>query len=160
MKTLAAVGEPWRRATGESLKPFSETLAGLPSTLQERLFARMQLLFPLLVITLSFFWIASGLIGFWRHAAAVDLVSDALGEPLASFSVYAASMLDLLIGFGLLIRKSFHPACLAAVAVSLGYLAIGSYVAPELWGDPLGPLIKVFPSIALALVLAAMAEER
>ena len=30
----------------------------------------------------------------------------------------------------------------------------------ELWSDPLGPLVKVFPAMALALFVAAALEER
>jgi hypothetical protein len=33
-------------------------------------------------------------------------------------------------------------------------------VTPELWADPLGPFVKVFPAMALALAVAALAEER
>ena len=47
-----------------------------------------------------------------------------------------------------------------AIVLSLGYLAAGTVVTPELWADPLGPFVKVLPAIALAGLLAAMAEER
>lgn len=152
--------EPWRRATGETFKPLAENLAGLPSTRQERFFARAQLAFPLAVVTFALFWIVSGLIGFWRHDAAASVISGALGEPLASLSVYAGSALDVVVGLGLLVQRTFRAGCLAAAAVSLGYLAAASIVVPGLWADPLGPLVKVLPVVALALVLAAMAEER
>lgn len=152
--------EPWRRATGETFKPLAETLAGLPSTRQERFFARAQLVFPLAVVTFSLFWIGSGLIGLWRHDAAASVISGALGQPLASFSVYAGSALDVVVGLGLLVQRTFRAGCLAAAAVSLGYLVAASIVVPDLWADPLGPLVKVLPVVALALVLAAMAEER
>jgi hypothetical protein len=88
------------------------------------------------------------------------VISGALGEPLASLSVYAGSALDVVVGLGLLVQRTFRAGCLAAAAVSLGYLAAASIVVPGLWADPLGPLVKVLPVVALALVLAAMAEER
>ena len=40
------------------------------------------------------------------------------------------------------------------------WIAGGSLLAPGLWADPLRPLVKVFPVLVLALLLAAMAEER
>lgn len=152
--------EPWKRVTGEAVKALPETLRGLASTRQERQFARAQLVFPLLLFTFAAFWIVSGVIGLVRHEAAVSVVSERLGHSLASVSVYTGSILDLLVGFGLVIHKTFRASCLAAVIVSVGYLAVGTVVTPELWADPLGPFVKVFPAIALALMLAAMAEER
>jgi hypothetical protein len=44
--------------------------------------------------------------------------------------------------------------------MSLGYLAAGTWLTPELWLDPLGPFVKIFPSVALALAVAALTEER
>ena len=40
------------------------------------------------------------------------------------------------------------------------YLAVGSIVAPDLWGNPLGPYIKAIPGAILALVGYAVAAER
>lgn len=152
--------EPWRRDTGFALKSLAETLADLPSTLQERLFARIKLVFPLLLLMLSLFWIVSGVIGFWQYDAAVSVADEALGQSLASISVLAGSAIDILIGAGLLVNRTFRQACFASIAVSLLYLAAGSIVTPDLWLDPLGPFVKVIPAIGLALVLAAAGEER
>ena len=157
---VAGDPEPWRRATGLELKGLPEILARLPSTLQERLYARMKLVFPLLLIGLALFWLLSGLIGFWRYETAAGLISAQLGRPLALAAVMTGSLIDVLIGAGLLVQSLCRPAALAAMAVSLIYLAAGSFITPDLWADPLGPLMKVIPGIGLALVVAVMAEER
>ncbi|UWU15594.1 DoxX-like family protein [Rhizobium sullae] len=47
-----------------------------------------------------------------------------------------------------------------AVAVAVAYLAGGSLLEPELWLDPLGPLVKVLPSLLLTLVTLAVLDER
>jgi hypothetical protein len=44
--------------------------------------------------------------------------------------------------------------------VSLAYLVAATVLVPARWVDPLGPLVKVLPSIALALVAMAIYEER
>lgn len=152
--------EPWAQATGERLGSLEQTLRTLPSTRQERVFARTRLLFPVLVVAFALFWIASGAIGFARHEAAVAVVSDTLGRPLASAFVHAGSAFDVLVGIGLLAHRSFRAASMAAIALSLGYLAAGSVVTPDLWADPLGPFVKVVPVIALASALWTMAEDR
>lgn len=46
------------------------------------------------------------------------------------------------------------------VALSLAYLASATVLAPGLWVDPLGPLVKVLPSIVLTLVALAILDER
>lgn len=152
--------EPWRRATGRTFKTLSETLREMPSTRQERIFARTQLVFPLLVVIYAGFWIASGLVGLWQSDDAAVIVSGALGETGARWSVLGGSLADILVGVGLCFRRSFVAACVAAIAVCVFYLLAGSILTPTLWADPLGPFLKVMPVAALSMALIAMAEER
>ena len=44
--------------------------------------------------------------------------------------------------------------------VSLAYLAGGTVLEPALWLDPLGPLVKVLPSLLLTLTALAILDER
>jgi hypothetical protein len=53
---------PWRQATGSSLDGLAATLATMPATVQERWFARLFLVKPLILATLSAFWIITGFI--------------------------------------------------------------------------------------------------
>lgn len=48
----------------------------------------------------------------------------------------------------------------AAVLLMIFYIVAGTAVAPDLWSDPLGPLLKIFPILALALVGLAILDER
>lgn len=164
IKMLAqnVTGDPiaWEKATGQKLNSLKQTLANLPSTGQERLFARMQLLFPFIAITLALFWMTSGIIGFAQYEPAAMLVAPTLGKSNAILSVLAGSTIDCLIGILLMFRRTFHAGCLVAIAVSIGYLALGTILTPEFWLDPLGPLVKIFPGILLAMVGATMAGER
>jgi len=157
---VTADAEPWRRATGETLAPLSETLARIPATRQERQYARTQLLFPLIAVAFALFWLASGLIGLWQLDTAAAIVTPTLGHILAKSSVVIGALADIAIGAGLLVRRWFQPACLAAIALSLAYLALGTILTPALWADPLGPLVKIIPVIALAALLHFLAEDR
>jgi hypothetical protein len=69
-------------------------------------------------------------------------------------------MLDIALGLAVLFRAYARRACHAMIAVALGYLIFGTLLTPALWLDPLGPLVKVFPSIMLALATSAVLEER
>lgn len=153
-------GGPWRAAGGARLKSLHETLASLPSTAQERVFGRAQLVFPILVLTLSAFWLASGLIGLAQRGAAIDVLDGVMNTAAAGWFVNAGVLADVAIGVGLLVRGWTRRAAWASIVVSLGYLTAGTLVTPWLWADPLGPFVKVFPAMALGLAVAALVEDR
>ncbi len=46
------------------------------------------------------------------------------------------------------------------IVLSACYLFGGLVVAPDLWLDPLGPMVKVVPAIVLAAIVAMMLEAR
>jgi hypothetical protein len=48
----------------------------------------------------------------------------------------------------------------SAFALSLVYVVIGTVLVPRLWIDPLGPMLKIWPVLALNLMLIAILEER
>ncbi|MEM1044634.1 MAG: SDR family oxidoreductase [Pseudomonadota bacterium] len=152
--------EPWQKASGHRLKTLSQTLDALPSSAQERLFARMHLLFPLLVCLMSVFWILSGAIGLVSEAAAVALIADEVGPSLARILLYGGSALDIAIGLGLVWRRTFRAAALASIALSLVYLVSGSLLTPGIWLDPLGPFVKILPVIGAGLCLLVVSGER
>jgi uncharacterized protein YbjT (DUF2867 family) len=151
---------PWRAAGGFALKSLDETLRNLPSTAQERTFGRAQLVFPALLLTLSAFWLASGVIGLVQRDAAEAVLAGRVGEGPAEWLAGGGIVADLLIGWGLLWRKWTRRAAWASIVVAAGYLAAGTWLTPELWADPLGPFVKVLPAMALALAVAALVEER
>jgi uncharacterized protein YbjT (DUF2867 family) len=149
---------PWRNVVGHRLRSLDETLASLPAAVQERSFARAQLVFPFLVLSLAIFWIASGLITLWRvDTAAANL--EKFG-PAAHGVALAGAAIDVAIGLGLLFRPWTRLSALAAIAVCLVYAVAGTIAAPHLWLDPLGPFVKILPAAALALAVAALAQER
>jgi uncharacterized protein YbjT (DUF2867 family) len=151
---------PWRVAGGFALKSLDETLRDLPSTAQERTFGRAQLVFPVLLMMLSGFWLVSGAIGLLQRDAAEAVLAGRTGESTAEWLVVAGIVVDLMIGWGLLWRKWVRRTAWASIFVSAAYLAAGTWLTPELWADPLGPFVKVLPAMALALAVAALVEER
>ncbi|MEO1028452.1 MAG: SDR family oxidoreductase [Pseudomonadota bacterium] len=151
---------PYEEATGHKLQSLDTTLLSLPSTAQERVYARAMLLFPIALVGLSLFWIVSGLIGFAQHDRAVAVIAGALPEALSNWFVRLGSVADCLIGIGLLIRPWTTMAAIGSVLLSAGYLFASAVFTPVLWSDPLGPMVKVFPAILLALMIAAIAEDR
>lgn len=148
------------RALGRPLKTLAQSLAAIPSTMQERVFARAQLAYPVLVLALAGFWIASGVTALMHLDAAVATLAGTALAGMAKTLVIGGAALDIAIGAGVSVRATARPAALSAIAVSLTYLALGTWATPQLWADPLGPFVKVIPGMALALAVAALAEER
>lgn len=149
----------WREATGRGLKSFDETLADLPGTAQERIFARAQIALPVILVTLAIFWLSSGVIGLIRIDAAASLLPH-FGAASARAMVIAGAVLDIAVALGLLWRPTARAAAVASIIISLTYLLLGTLLAPQIWADPLGPYVKVLPAIALGAVAALLLEER
>jgi nucleoside-diphosphate-sugar epimerase/uncharacterized membrane protein YphA (DoxX/SURF4 family) len=115
----------------------------------------------LLVLGLAPFWIWSGLcsIWLWPIDQSVEMARQAgMPDALAAASVYAGGILDIVIGAAMLPRATQYPAALAAVAVTVAYVAVMTFGAPELWLHPLGPAAKGLPLAAAALGLAMLAK--
>lgn len=150
----------WEAISGRPPKSLEQTLRDMPSTVQERVYARSMLAFPVLLILLSLFWIVSGVIGLIEHDRAVSVIQGTMPDTLAHLFVRSGSIIDILVGAAMLFRPTTRLACFASILVSIGYLTGAAIFTPELWSDPLGPMIKVFPAIGLALVVAALTQER
>lgn len=157
------VGDPstWRSIAGAPLPPLETTLASIPTTVQERWFARLWLLKPVVFACLSLFWLVSGAIGLARiDAAAEVLTARGIGEGFARAAVVAGAAADIAAGVAILLSVLARPALLAMAAIAAFYLAAATLLAPDLWLDPLGPLVKVIPGFCLVLVALAILDER
>lgn len=138
-----------------------ETLSQISVGAQDRLFARTALLAPVIIACLCLFWLISGVVGIVRvNEAALVLIEEGWPQGLAITSVLFWAVVDIAIGMAFAIRKYAYFACWAAVGVSLFYLLASTITVPYLWVDPLGPLVKVVPSIILALVARAALDAR
>lgn len=158
-----AVGDPseWRRLTGIEPTSLAEMLAQRPASVQEGWFSRLYLLKPAVLVSLVLFWIGSGLASLGPgYSAGMALIGDRLGGPAAALVVIAGGIADLLVGLGIAIRRTARASLIAGIVVSLLYAVAGTVLTPSLWLDPLAPLLKIAPIIALLLVALATLEDR
>ena len=153
-RDLSAFGVP-------PMRPLSATLKDMPARAEDRLFARMALVGPVVVATLALFWFLSGVIALLRlDAAAQVLVAVGWPHMLAQASAALWAVVDIAIASALIWRPTAKAACWAAIATSLFYLIAATVFVPALWLDPLGPLVKVLPALVLALVARIALETR
>lgn len=152
---------PWRAAGGRPPSGLAETLRASPSGVQERWFGRLFLLKPLIVMTLAAFWMASGAIGLAMvHASADVLVSRGTPAVLGYGAAILGGLIDLVLGIAVLFRRTHVTALAGMLAATAAYLVGASLFAPDLWLDPLGPLVKTLPAAMLVFAALAIEEER
>jgi uncharacterized protein YbjT (DUF2867 family) len=157
-------GDPtgWIADTGLSPTPAATAFSLLPATVQEAWFARLYLAKPLALASLALFWLASGAIALGPAfaAATARLTTHGVPPPLAAWITAATSLADIAVGAAIAARRSCRAGLVAGIALSAAYVVSATALAPELWADPLGPLVKVFPAIVLMLVAFAVARDR
>lgn len=150
-----------RAVTGRSLATFEETLASMPATLQERWFARLYLALPAAVATLAAFWVLTGVIALLRlDAAATIIAGPVMAASTARVVALFGALVDIALGLAVLYRPWARRACIGMIATTCVYLIAGSFLRPDLWIDPLGPLLKALPALMLAKLTWVLLEER
>ncbi|MDH6267829.1 uncharacterized protein YbjT (DUF2867 family) [Rhizobium sp. SG_E_25_P2] len=148
------------RSPVEGLMNAGQTLAAQPAGVQDLWFARLYLLKPLIFFTLSLFWLLSGMIPLLDPMRAGANFLPFMPWSAALTVTIATCALDLALGLAVAVRPWSRQALWGMLATSLAYMVGGSLLQPDLWFDPLGPLVKVLPSLALTLVALAILDER
>lgn len=141
-------------------KSAADVLQAAPAGVQDLWFARLYLLKPLIVAGLALFWFLSGVIPLFALSAAQVHFEAFLPSPLALWATVATCLADIVLGVLVLVRPYARAALKGMLGLTAIYLVSASLVEPALWLDPLGPLVKVIPSILLTLVALAISDER
>jgi uncharacterized protein YbjT (DUF2867 family) len=142
-------------------RPFEEALNSEPAAVQDRWHARLYFVRPVSVVVLGLYWLLSGVIalGPGREAAVATLAQAGFGRWSAAANTVAA-WLDLTLALLFFMRRYTRAATWGMLAMSGGYLIAASATLGSLWADPLGPLLKVLPAMALCLVVLATDDRR
>jgi hypothetical protein len=133
-----------------------------PATVQEKWFARLYLLKPVVIATLVVFWCASGLIALTvAYEAAVGLLtSRGFPATAADAITVASSVLDIAVGLAIALRRTCRAGLRAGIAVSAFYMVGAAVLTPDLWLEPLGALVKTGPAIILMMLALATLDKR
>ena len=156
-------GDPtlWHAISGRYCRSYQDTLGILPSTTQERWFSKLSLMLPVLVLTLSLFWVLTGIITLIQMQDATNLLAGSGATILQSqFLLAIAAMIDIVLGVAILLRNLARQVCLAMVLMTIIYLGSATVLVPELWADPLGSLLKAVPAMMLALITRSLLTTR
>jgi len=154
--------QPLTHVTGIEPRDLAAALAAEPPSVQERWFARLYLLKPLVFGILSLFWIATGIMALgpgWQQGVNL-MLEGGVKHGLAEATVVAGAAADICIGIGIALRRTTRFTLYAALAISIVYAFLGTVLVPRLWIDPIGPLLKIWPIMVLILVAIAIREDR
>jgi hypothetical protein len=160
---LMGMASPGGGEAALGLRPqaFSEILQAMPSTLQERRFARLYFAKPAVLIGLPLFCAATGVVSLANWGAATRILSQAgLRPPLGDALVGGGAALDLVLAVGLSLRAWAPRALVALIGVGAGYLVLAGLIRPDLWLDPLGAFPKTLMMMLLAAIALGMMDDR
>ena len=157
------VGDPseWQRLTGIAPRALGDALALQPPSVQERWFAQLYFLKPLVFVVLALFWIATGLVSLGPgYDIGLSLMAEGGAPWIGRETVIAGAIADLLIGIGIAFRRTARAGLYGAIGITIVYILLGTYLVPRLWADPLGPMLKIWPILVLHLVALAILDDR
>ena len=166
LKQLEAgvVGDPapWSAATGIAPMSLDAILSARPANVQDRWFARLYLLKPVVIGGLAFFWFITGAIalGPARAWATASMIATGTPPDIASLTVVLGAWFDVVMGLLLCVRRFARWTLIVMIVATFGYLAAGTILAPQLWLDPLGPLTKIIPMLLATALALAIIDER
>jgi uncharacterized protein YbjT (DUF2867 family) len=138
-----------------------EVLARHPANAANRIEAKLLPIEPILRGLLAFLWLAGGIVSLAFAPANVVagwLAKVGLTGLPATAMLWAGSLADIAMGLALLAR--LRGAALAGIGLMVAYSAILTIVAPELWADPFGSLVKNAAVLGLSLTVHAMEARR
>jgi hypothetical protein len=154
--------QPWMLATGIAPKTLSQAVGARSATIQDKWFARLFLIKPLVIASLVLFWIASGFIALVisYDAAAGILTAHAFPQAVVAPVTILTSLMDMSIGVLIGFRRTCAAGLIAGMVASLGYMVGAAILTPDLWIEPLGALVKTGPAIVLMLVALLTLDNR
>jgi uncharacterized protein YbjT (DUF2867 family) len=149
-------------AIGFQPRSLDEALRDRPAQVQDRWHARLFFLAPAIRAVLVMLWVASGLLGLFYGTQQAAAFAAAAGLPavLAEPLRVGTSCLDFGVAALVLLGRHTRWTTMAQLAMVLGYTAGLGIILPQLWVDPLGPLLKNVPILLLILVHGAIGDRR
>jgi uncharacterized membrane protein YphA (DoxX/SURF4 family) len=154
----AATAEPTAALLGRLPRP-PEAFVARESARETHASAVLTWLLPVLRVAVAVVWIVTGVVslGLFPVEESLKLLARA-GIPAAarSYALYAAAILDIVLGMLSLMRRRPRWLWPAQIAVILGYSAIITVRLPEFWLHPYGPILKNLPMLGVLLLLALL----
>ncbi len=159
---LTGDADGFAAATGLQARSLTSALLQKPAESQDLWHARLFLLRPLVRLALAVLWLVSGLLGVTADPESYnDLSARIAANPTIAYLIGSVmGIVDLIIATALILGWRLKSLAAVQFVLVLGYTVGLSLLAPSLWGDPIGGLLKNIPILALICVHRVLEEER
>jgi len=153
---------PLTAITGISPSTVAAGLRDNPATTADRWYAQLFFLRPLLRLCIGFLWIFTGIISAFVYPVEESyklLAATGINGIFAPIMLYSASIFDGLLGIATLIAYRIRVVVGLQLLLIISYMAIISWVLPEFWIHPFGPITKNLPLIIATLIMLVFEDE-
>ncbi|KTC65828.1 oxidoreductase (plasmid) [Legionella adelaidensis] len=142
------------------IKPlgFEKGLQRFSSTEQDKWYAKLFLLQPLLRLSLAFMWLFSAIVSaiFFKEESYQLLSTVNIPAYWQAYFLYGACCINFFIGLSLLFNLKIKSNCIIQIFVIIFYTLIITLFIPFYWLEPFGPIVKNIPILVSILILYAM----
>jgi uncharacterized protein YbjT (DUF2867 family) len=152
----------YAKAIGFEPRRLDDALSSRPAQVQDRWHARLFFLAPAITAVLIVLWLASAWLGMFHGKEAATQIVNGLGLPSAMIEPLriGGSLADVAIAILVFMDKRARWSTIVQMVFVLGYTVTITMASPELWLDPLGPLLKNLPILMLIAVHGAIRDDR
>jgi hypothetical protein len=95
----------------------------------------------------------------WGDGIGLMHEGGVFGWPAAAV-VIGGALCDIAVGLAIAWRRTARSGVMAALVITVVYAIIGTVLVPRLWTDPMGPMLKVLPILALHLAALGLVDDR
>jgi uncharacterized protein YbjT (DUF2867 family) len=152
----------YSRQIGFAQRSLDGALLARPAEVQDRWHARLFFLAPAIKTVLLLLWLASAWLGLFHGGEATRQLVEAVGLPRgwAEPLRIGSSLADVAVAALLILDRRGRWSTGVQFALVLGYTVIIGAALPQLWLDPLGPLLKNLPILLLIAVHGVIGAKR
>ncbi len=140
---------------------FSDSLIRSPAQQADKWHAKLLLLRPLLILSIAFIWIYTGLVSaliYPIESSQLLLAPMGVDGNISLLAIYGFALVDLILGFATLLSYRVKWVCIIQIIMIVSYTVLISIFLPEQWSHPFGPISKNIPLMVAILILMSLEE--
>lgn len=158
LELLEKAPTPANTYTAALPRPLAESLWRQPAAPADTWYALMATIRPAMFVAVLFIWFFTALTSAFFDLPAGYALMKAGGVegPLATAAIYGGAAFDFLLGMLMLLGWQRRRVYSLQIGLMLGYMVGISFLIPETWLHPFGPVTKNFPMLVATWMLMAL----
>jgi len=152
---------PFIRSFGFKPRSLADSLDDTPAQQSDKWHAKLLLLRPLLIMSIAFIWIYTGIISAFIYpieSSYTLLARIGITDLFAPIALYGAAALDFMLGIATFMRYRLKIIGIIQIAIIISYSLLITLFINEQWIHPFGPISKNIPLIVAILIMIALED--